>query len=42
MQFQIGVEFYHAEYDELATRNADKYFIAVFTALKPFLDRVIK
>jgi hypothetical protein len=42
LQFQIGAEFYHKKYDELNDKNADKYFIAVFTALKAFLRPVIQ
>ena len=41
LQFQIGVEFYHKKYDELGGKDADKYFVAVFTALKPFVQSVI-
>jgi hypothetical protein len=42
LQFQIGVEFYHKKHDELGSKNADKSFVAVFTALKPFLHSVIE
>ena len=42
LQFQLGVEFYHKKYDELNDKDADKYFIAVFTALKSFLHPVIQ
>ncbi len=42
LQFQIGAEFYHNKYDELNDKDADKYFIAVFTALKAFLRPVIQ
>ncbi len=41
LQFQIGVEFYHNKFDELHNKNADKYFAAVFRALKPFVETVI-
>ena len=42
LQFQIGVEFYYDKYGELDDRDADKYFIVVFMALKPFLRPVIQ
>ena len=42
LQFQLGVEFYHHKYDELNDKDADKYFIAVFMALKSFLHPVIQ
>jgi len=42
LQFQIGVEFYHKDFDELKGKDADKSFVAVFTAIKPFLQSVIE
>ena len=41
IQFQIGVEFHYPERDELADKEADRYFIAAFSALRPFAGVVV-
>jgi hypothetical protein len=41
IQFQIGVEFYYPRLDELAHKDADRYFVAAFKALRPFAAPVI-
>lgn len=41
MQFQIGVNFDYARENELAHKDADKYFVAAFKALRSFATPVI-
>ena len=41
IQFQVGVEFHYPESDELADKEADRYFIAAFSALRPFAGFVV-
>ena len=41
IQFQIGVEFQYPEFDELADKEADRYFIAAFSALRPFASVIV-
>jgi hypothetical protein len=41
IQFQIGVAFYYPQFDELAHKDADRYFVAAFKALRPFAAPVI-
>ena len=33
---QIGVEFHYSKFNELADKEADRYFIDAFRALRPF------
>ena len=35
--FQIGVEFHYPQFNELANKEADRYFIGAFRALRPFV-----
>jgi len=41
IQFQIGVMFFYNKFDELKHKDADRYFVDVFKALRPFVGAVI-
>ena len=41
IQFQIGVQFHYPQFDELADKEADRYFIDAFRALRPFAGAVV-
>ena len=41
IQFQIGVEFHYPQFNELANKEADRYFIGAFRALRPFVVGVV-
>ena len=41
IQFQIGVEFHYPKFNELANKEADRYFIGAFRALRPFVVGVV-
>ena len=41
IQFQIGVEFHYSKFNELADKEADRYFIDAFRALRPFAGVVV-
>ncbi len=41
IQFQVGVQFYYPKFDELADKNADRFFIAAFRALRPFISPIV-
>ena len=41
IQFQIGVEFHYPESDALADKEADRYFVAAFSALRSFAGFVV-
>ena len=41
IQFQVGVQFYYPKFDELAQKNADRHFVAVFRALRPFISPIV-
>ena len=41
IQFQIGAEFHYSKFNELADKEADRYFIDAFRSLRPFAGVVV-